>query len=794
MQFLPATFAMYDRPVPPGRASPPSPYDPADAVYAAARDLCARGAAAGRDLPAAARDASRGSVSRPDRLLGYLQCASLNFKLSLVTAGPECAAGHSCAPGDEDASSGRASAGRSGGRQPGTAGSVQQELGMMDMTKPAARKRAGAVPTPDRAVIDMTQSGVVTSWGPAAALLYGYLEEEIVGRGADVLCPEGLRAEEEEVLRRVTAEGRIEHYEADRVRKDGTVVRVSVTASPVISAAGAVVGVSAVSQEASGQQASQAQGGETTASERRGARDAQERTDVRADTQRRDARHVQERVDVQASTQRRGARDAQERTDVRADTQRRDARHVQERIDAQTSTQRRSARNTQDKVEAAQDSQRRSARNTQDKVEAAQDSQRRDAQDLSDERHDSERREALQQNEGLRAQVRQSQRMESLGQLAGGVAHDFNNILGIILSYATFVSDRLDVAAGSGGDGSWDEARADMAQILQAVDRGGTHTRQLLAFASREAIRPLALDLNEVIGGVEELLRRAIGEHIVLTTSLAEGLQPVLADAGKIEQVLVNLAVNARDAMPGGGTLTIATENITTAAGSAGGDGQERHVRLQVSDTGTGMAADIIEHVFEPFFTTKGADRGTGLGLATVYGILTQAGGDIQISSQPGNGTTFTIVLPVTSEAAAPARQLAPVIREARGETVLIVEDETELREATKRILSAAGYHVIAAASGPDALEIACQHEGPVHLLITDIVMPDMLGPEVAERVRVIKPGAAVLYMSGYGWPVLASRGRLPPDAILLDKPFSAADMLDKAGQALSGVRSREVR
>src|ERR1700761_4378878 len=258
------------------------------------------------------------------------------------------------APGNEDASSGRASAGRSGGRQPGTASSVQQELGMMDMTKPAARKRAGAVPTPDRAVIDMTQSGIVTSWGPAAALLYGYLEEEVVGRGADVLCPEGLRAEEAEVLRRVTAEGRIEHYEADRVRKDGTVVRVSVTASPVISAAGAVVGVSAVSQEASGQQTSQAQGGETTASERRGARGAQERTDI----------------------QRRGARDAQERTDVRADTQRRDARHVQERIDAQASTQ------------------RRSARNAQDKVEAAQDSQRRDAQDLSDERHDHEQREA----------------------------------------------------------------------------------------------------------------------------------------------------------------------------------------------------------------------------------------------------------------------------------------------------------------------------------------------------------------------------------------------------------------
>ncbi|HEV3382452.1 MAG TPA: ATP-binding protein [Trebonia sp.] len=710
------------------------------------------------------------------------------------------------------------------------------------MTKPAARRRVGAAPTPDRAVIAMTQSGVVTSWDPAAALLYGYLEEEIVGRGADVLCPEGLRAEEAEVLRRVTADRRIEHYEADRVRKDGTVVRVSVTTSPVFGAAGAVVGVSAVSQEVSGQQAAQARGGGTTASERRGARDAeertdtqrhgardaQERTDAQADTQRRGARHTQERIDAQASTQRRsarnaqdqveaaqdsqrrdaqdqeqdrggrmtgsgrrGARNAQERVDAQASTQRRSARNAQERTDVQADTQRRDARYVQERIDAQASTQRRNARDAQDQVEAAQDSQRRDTQDLYDERHDHERREAIQQNEGLRAQVRRIQRMDSLGQLAGGVAHDFNNLLAVILSYATFVSDRLDKAAVSGGDGSWDEARADMLHIQQAADRAGGLTRQLLAFASREAIRPMALDLNEVIGGVKELLRRAIGEHIVLTTSLAEGLQPVLADAGRIEQVLVNLAVNARDAMPGGGTLTIATDNISTAASSVDGDGQERRVRLRVSDTGTGMTSDTIEHMFEPFFTTKSASRGTGLGLATVYGILTQAGADIQISSQPGNGTTFTIVLPATSEAAVPARRLAPVIQEPRGETVLLVEDGTELREVTERTLTSAGYQVIATASGPDAVEITRQHEGPVHLLITDTVLPDMLGAEVAERLRVIKPGAAVLYMSGYAWPVLASQGRLAPDAILLEKPFSAADLLDKAGQALSGVHSR---
>jgi two-component system, cell cycle sensor histidine kinase and response regulator CckA len=620
---------------------------------------------------------------------------------------------------------------------------------MLDMTEPAGRRGADAVPAPERAIIDVTPHGIVTRWDPVATLLYGYTEEEIVGRSADVLFPQGAR-ELAEILRRVTEGRRSERYEAERVRKDGTAVRVSVIVSPVIGADGDVVGLNTVTQEADGPPVLPGRPA-TIDTERRNARSAQQR----ADTQRRDARDAQERIDVQADTQRRDARDTQERIDVQGGIQRRDARNAQEA------------------------------------AEAAQDSNRRDAQDLFDERRDDERREALAQNEGLHAQVRRIQRMDSLGQLAGGVAHDFNNLLAVILSYSTFVARRLDAAAQSSGDASWDEARADMAHIQQAVDRAGALTRQLLAFASREAIRPLALDLNEVISGVEELLRRAIGEHIELTTSLAEGLRPILADPGKLEQVLVNLAVNARDAMPGGGTLTIATENVAADASSADGssaDGDSRphHVRLRVSDTGSGMTPDVIEHVFEPFFTTKAIGRGTGLGLATVYGILTQAGADIQISSQPGDGTTFTIVLPVTTEVAAPVAQIAPAAREQRGKTVLLVEDGAELREVARRILADAGYHVLAAASGPEALDIARNHEGPIDLLITDIVMPEMLGPEVAERMQAIKPAAAVLYMSGYAWPLLAAQGRLAPDTVLLEKPFSVAELLERAGQALS--------
>jgi PAS domain S-box-containing protein len=723
----------------------------------------------------------------------------------------------------------------------------------MRMTGPAGQDSGAAVPSSEPAIVEVTRSGVVTSWNPSAVLLYGYREEEIVGRRADVLYPADRQSEQAAVLRRVATAGRSERYETDLVRKDGTPVAVSLTVAPIASPAGDIIGVRAVSWEVSGQQEAQDQIGQTIASERRLARRVQERTDtqrrkardaqgrfeVNAGTQRRDARDAENRFDVNAGTQRRDARGAQDQAEAaqdserrdaqdlfdarrdgerrealehrqgqaggtidserrharhvqeRTDTQRRDARDAQDQIDVDADTQRRDARYAQDQIDVDADTQRRDARYAQDQAEALQDSERRDAQDLFDARRAGERREALEQNEGLHAQVRQIQRMESLGQLAGGVAHDFNNLLTVILSYATFVSRRLAAAAESSVDGSWDEARADMAHIQHAVARSAALTRQLLAFASREAIRPLALDLNEVIANVEELLRRAIGEHIELITSPADGLWPIMADAGKLEQVLVNLAVNARDAMPEGGTLTMSTQNIATAAGADPQTQKERHVQLQVSDTGTGMTADVIEHVFEPFFTTKAATRGTGLGLATVYGILTQADASIQISSQLGTGTTFTIVLPVTDEVAASAAEPAHFDWEPHGETVLVVEDEDDLREVTKRIFAGAGYHVIAAGSGAEAVEIARTHDGPIDLLVTDIVMPHMLGTEAATRIRAIKPGAAVLYMSGYAWPFHASQGRLDPDVALVEKPFSAAELLAAAGQALSGHHRR---
>jgi signal transduction histidine kinase/CheY-like chemotaxis protein len=396
-------------------------------------------------------------------------------------------------------------------------------------------------------------------------------------------------------------------------------------------------------------------------------------------------------------------------------------------------------------------------------------------------------RESLERKERLQAQA---QRLESLGQLAGGVAHDFNNLLAVILNYVSFVSEDVTAAAGPDPALHLESASADLGQIKKAAERAAGLTHQLLVFARRDVIRPQVLDLDIIIAAVEELLRRTLGEHVELVTSLAGDLWPVLADPGQLEQVLVNLAVNARDAMPAGGTLTIDTGNITVDADTIAGGSRARkgrNVRLRVSDTGAGMLADVAQHVFEPFFTTKPDGGGTGLGLATVYGILTQADGDIRIYSEPGHGTTFIITLPATAEAAAPIAEPMPYQRTPKGETVLVVEDEEALREVTRRIFSRNGYHVITAANGPEALGIATDHQGEIHLLVTDVVMPHMLGKEVAEKMRLIKPEIEVIFMSGYARPVLASQGRLDPGVALVEKPFSEADLLAMAGQVLNG-------
>lgn len=386
-------------------------------------------------------------------------------------------------------------------------------------------------------------------------------------------------------------------------------------------------------------------------------------------------------------------------------------------------------------------------------------------------------------------QLQQAERLENLGELAGGVAHDFNNLLAVILNYASFISEEL-TATGPDWAQHRDAALTDLKQVTLAGERAARLTRQLLAFSRREATRPRVIYLGEVITGITEMLRRTIGEHIELVTSLATDLWPVLADPGQLEQLLVNLAINARDAMPGGGKLLIETSNLTVDADSAAGGSTAPHgqnVRLRISDTGTGMSSEVVEHAFEPFYTTKEDGTGTGLGLASVYGIVAQAAGNIHIYSEVGVGTTFSITLPTTTEAPSPPAEPVHYHWVPKGETVLVVEDSAPLREVTRRIFARAGYRVVTAANGPQALSVAAKHPGEIHLLLTDIVMPHMLGREIAEKMMQIKPGIAVLYMSGFARTVLTTQGRLEPGIALVEKPFTQADLLAKAGEVLNG-------
>ena len=403
---------------------------------------------------------------------------------------------------------------------------------------------------------------------------------------------------------------------------------------------------------------------------------------------------------------------------------------------------------------------------------------------------ESVRLEAEAERERLEGQLHQSQRMESLGQLAGGVAHDFNNLLAVILNYASFVAEELTTAAGIPTGAQWSGPLKDVEQIQLAAERAGLLTHQLLAFARREVVQARVLSLNSAITRMEQILRRTIGEQIELVIDLTAGLPTVVADPGQIEQVVLNLAINARDAMPAGGTLSIDTaaveivEDVTTGRRAPPG----QYVRFRVGDTGVGMSAEVKERAFEPFFTTKPKGEGSGLGLATVYGIVSQSGGYTRIYSEAGKGTTVTVLLPAAAQS--PTRdetneragRFSAVVGT---ETILVVEDEEALREVTRRILTRNGYTVVTAASGAQAIDLASLHAGPIDLVLTDVIMPKMQGPTVANQVSQLRPGIRVLFMSGHAQPVLEAEAVLGTDFQLVEKPFIEATLLARVREVL---------
>jgi two-component system cell cycle sensor histidine kinase/response regulator CckA len=382
----------------------------------------------------------------------------------------------------------------------------------------------------------------------------------------------------------------------------------------------------------------------------------------------------------------------------------------------------------------------------------------------------------------LEEQLRQSQKMEAIGQLAGGVAHDFNNILSIIGG----CSDVLLSLSGLG-----ETERGWVQEIKSAGDRAAALTRQLLAFSRRQILKPVVLDLNQVIAGMEQMLRRLLREDIELSLLLAPGLALVKADAAQLEQVLLNLAVNARDAMPERGQLTIETMNIEadeTFVHGRQGMRPGSYVLLAVSDTGCGMDEAVRAKVFEPFFTTKEPGKGTGLGLSTVYGIVKQSGGFINVYSEPGRGATFRIYLPAAPGKAGErgAARREPEIPRGN-EVILLVEDDEGVRKLVSRILEAQGYTVLVAPNGEEALRVSDEHAGPIHLLLTDVIMPRLGGPLVAEQLAQRRPDLKVLYMSGYTHDATLRNGVLMSDValLLLQKPFTRESLTRGVREAL---------
>jgi len=388
----------------------------------------------------------------------------------------------------------------------------------------------------------------------------------------------------------------------------------------------------------------------------------------------------------------------------------------------------------------------------------------------------------------LEEQLRQSQKMEAVGMLAGGIAHDFNNLLTIINGYSQMLLSSLSEK---------DENRSSVEQIMKAGERAAELTRQLLTFSRRQVVRPKVLDLNVVVAGAAVMLKRLIGEHIELRIIAAPELAKIHADRGQVEQVIINLVVNSRDAMATGGILTIETQNVEFSEPYRGPHTTlkaGRYVMLAVSDTGTGMDEQTRSHLFEPFFTTKVQGQGTGLGLSTVYGIMKQSAGEIIVYSEPDHGTCVKAYFPAASASLAASDTDAPRDEAASGsETIMVVEDDDAVRRLVRDTLEKHGYRLLVAASGPEALSIAERFDRPIDLLITDVVMPQMSGRQLAERLKAVRPDTQILFISGYTESAIVQTGAQGDENSFLQKPFTPStlsrtvrELLDKAHKAIS--------
>ncbi|GAA3395951.1 PAS domain S-box protein [Cryptosporangium minutisporangium] len=622
---------------------------------------------------------------------------------------------------------------------------------------------AGIVRSARDAIIGESLDGRVTSWNAAAEQLYGYTEQEMLGHRMSELYPASSASEEEEILRRISEGQSVEVYEAQRLHRDGHRMMVELSVSPVTDAAGRIVGAARVSRDVTARHRDEAKF--------RWLLDATTLAivGVNGDGMIQLINAEAQRVFGYTADELRGQPvEILLPEDVRE-------RHVQHRaIYATDPRMRRMGEGLQ-----------LAARRKDGSEFPAEISLASIATDegllIAATVHDvSARLEQEAEHRRLENELQRSQRLDSLGQLAGGVAHDFNNVLAIISTHASILEEDIEESAAPALDG----AREAVAQVLAAAERGARLTKQLLAFGRREILRPEIFDLNDVVRDVQRMLTGTLGADVVLSAELSARPAAVSADLGRVEQVLVNLAVNARDAMPAGGSLSMHIDQTVLGPVEAASHGLDRgqYVRLRVTDTGTGMASEVAERAFEPFFTTKAEGQGTGLGLASVYGIVTQAGGAIALDSELGVGTTVTILLPSADDVALDDTAQPDPDADAAGRpgygTILLVDDERELRASIETILVRAGYTVLSAASGAEAVELAASYRGPLDLLLTDITMPGLSGREVADQVRSLHPTVQVLYMSGFAQRLLTSKGTIDPEVTLIEKPFNRRDLL----------------
>jgi len=632
----------------------------------------------------------------------------------------------------------------------------------------AIARLASIVEGSEDAIIAYRLDGVITDWNQAATRLYGYSAEEAIGQNLSITVPQNFKRESTELLNTVAAGGRVQQYETVRQRKDGSLMDVSFTVSPVVGHDGTIIGGSTIVRDITSRKLMRE---ELRRSEERFRLVAQATKDVLWDWEIRSGKIWRSETFWEHF----GYPPKDSEPDMAAW---KDLLHPEDRdrvwIGFQTALSRRSdSYEVEYRFLRADDS----YAVVLDRAyvvynEAGEPTRAIGAvSDLSDRRE-------------LEEQFRQAQKMEAVGRLAGGVAHDFNNILMVITAYTEIMRDRLSAE---------DELQKNIVQVLNAANKAASLTYQLLAFSRKQVLAPLIIDLNNVVEDTSKMIHRLIGEDIELNVLLSEALWQVKADQGQIVQVLMNLCVNARDAMRDGGELRIETKNVSVDAEAASryptfvpGD----YAALVVSDNGTGMTKEVQSHLFDPFFTTKELGRGTGLGLSTVYGIIKQSGGYIWVDTEVGRGSSFSIYFPAVD---APLMSvITPEIKDAegQGEIILLVEDDEALRNSLSTYLALHGYKLLEASNGAQALHIASQHAGSIQVLITDMLLPILSGAEVAREVAKISPRAVTLYMSGYTDRELSGYDPAKLRTGFLQKPFALQTLLEKLRERIMARES----